>query len=316
MVGCRRGKKPLNLIASRLTHHPLPQPSPMKTFLPALLGALMISAAGADQGPSDTDIQTRDVMYQDDETDLQGFIAAPADTSIKRPGVLVVHQWMGLTDYEQRRCRMLAQLGYVAFALDIYGQGVRPTTMEAAAGQAGIYKGDRDLYRQRLALGLEQLRSQPGVDPNRIAAIGYCFGGTGVLELARSGADVDGVVSFHGGLGTPTPADAENITAKVLACHGVDDPFVPAEEVVEFVKEMNDADVDYQFISYSNTVHSFTQPSAGDDPSKGFSYNPTSDARSWAAMQVFFKELFPTIELAKPAVNHVLPGVETTIKLR
>lgn len=238
-------------------------------------------------------ITTQAVEYNDGDVTLEGFVAWDSEKLDQPvPGILVVHQWMGLTDYEKRRCRQLAELGYVAFALDIYGKGVRPANTQEAAKQANVYKSDRELYRRRLNLGLEQLRQQEGVSQQQIAAIGYCFGGTGVLELARSGADIAGVVSFHGGLDSPSPDDGRNVTAKVLACHGADDPFVPADDIEAFKAELNAANVDWQMNIYSGAVHSFTQPMAGNDNSRGAAYNERADKRSWAAMQLFFDELF------------------------
>jgi dienelactone hydrolase len=261
--------------------------------LPILIGLACFSFAQAE-------IKTKDLKYADGEVVLEGFLAwnETATTGVANPsartapGILVVHQWMGLTDYEKRRCEQLAKMGYVAFALDIYGANIHPTNQQEAGQEAGKYKNDRDLFRRRLQRGLEQLRSQPDVDPNRIAAIGYCFGGTGVLELVRSGAEINGVVSFHGGLDSPSPNDGKNITAKILICHGADDPFVPQEDIAAFKKELNDARVDWQMNYYSGSVHSFTQPMAGDDNTKGAAYNETADRRSWAAMQLFFDELF------------------------
>jgi dienelactone hydrolase len=180
----------------------------------------------------------------------------------------------------------------VAFACDIYGKGIRPTAMPDAVAQAGKYKGDRALLRKRVNAGLETLLKQEGVDKKRVAAIGYCFGGTSVLELARSGADVSGVVSFHGGLSSPTPEDAKNIKAKVLALHGADDPNVPPAEVAAFEKEMRDAKVDWQLVAYGGAVHSFTDKSAGNDNSKGAAYNEKADRRSWEAMKDLFAEIF------------------------
>ena len=182
--------------------------------------------------------------------------------------------------------------GFHTFALDMYGKGVRAKTPEEAAKLSGIYKGDRPLMRARAQAGLDELRKQPLVDPARIAAIGYCFGGTTVLELARSGADVAGVVSFHGGLGTPQPADAKNIKGKVLVLHGADDPHVPPAEVAAFQDEMRKAAVDWQMIYYGGAVHSFTNPGSGTDASTGVAYNEKADKRSWEAMKAFFKELF------------------------
>ncbi|MGO8839516.1 MAG: dienelactone hydrolase family protein [Limisphaerales bacterium] len=237
-------------------------------------------------------IQTKTVEYKQGDTILEGFVAY--DDAIKgpRPGILVVHQWLGLTDYEKHRAEMLAQLGYVAFCADIYGKGVRPQNTQEAGAQAGKYKSDRQLLRARVNAGLEALRQQPLVDPKRIAAIGYCFGGSTVIELARSGADVAGVVSFHGGLDSPTPADGKNIKCKVLVCHGADDPFEKPEDLAAFENEMRDAKVDWELIKYGGAVHSFTQPMAGNDNSKGAAYNEKADKRSWEAMKQFLAEIF------------------------
>lgn len=256
----------------------------MRTVLAFILAVFMTSLVKAE-------VQSKAVDYSDGDVKLEGFIAYdPAKVIKASPAVLVVHQWMGITDYEKSRCKQLAELGYVAFAVDIYGKGIRPTTVEDAIKQSSIYKNDRKLYRKRLNLGLEQLKSTPGVASSKIAAIGYCFGGTGTLELARSGAEIASVVSFHGGLDAPTPADAKNIKAKVLICHGNDDPFVKVEDIEAMKKSFNDAKVDWQMISYSGAVHSFTQKMAGNDNSKGAAYNEKADMRSWAAMKSFFDE--------------------------
>ena len=238
------------------------------------------------------EIVTKSVEYKEGDTTLEGFVAYDNSVKNSRPGVLIVHQWKGLGDYEKMRAEMLAKMGYVAFACDIYGKGVRPASMQEAGAQAGKYKGDRALLRKRVKAGLETLLKQQGVDAKRVAAIGYCFGGTTALELARSGADVAGVVSFHGGLGTPTPEDAKNIKCKVLACHGADDPNVPPAEVAGFEKEMRDGKIDWQLIAYGNAVHSFTDKSAGNDNSKGAAYNEKADRRSWEAMKDLFAEIF------------------------
>ncbi|RNI32049.1 dienelactone hydrolase family protein [Rufibacter immobilis] len=237
-------------------------------------------------------IKTQLVEYKEGTTTLEGFMAYDASKKGKRPAVLVVHEWTGINDYTKKRCEQLAQMGYVAFAADIYGKGIRPQSSQQAGAEAGKYKNNVPLLRSRVAAALAQLKKQPNVDASKVAAIGYCFGGTTVLELARSGADVAGVVSFHGGLGTPNPADAANIKAKVLVAHGAVDPFVPKAELDGFLKEMNDANVDYQFIAYSNAVHSFTNPEAGNDNSKGAAYNAAADRRSWEAMKQFFAEIF------------------------
>ena len=232
------------------------------------------------------------VVYEVDGTTFEGFLVHDDAVGGPVPGVLIVHQWMGLSDNERMRARMLAEMGYVAFALDVYGQGIRPSNTQAASEQAGKFYGDRQLFRDRVNAGLQQLLAIGKVDPERVAAIGYCFGGSGALELARSGADVAGVVSFHGALQTPDPSDAKAITAKVLVCHGAVDPYVPMEQVEGFVEEMEAADVDYQLIMYAGAVHAFTQKGAGDDPSQGAAYDAAADRRSWEHMRLFFSEIF------------------------
>lgn len=236
-------------------------------------------------------IITKDVEYKDGDVILQGYLAYD-DSKVNSPGVLIVHQWKGLTDYEKMRAGQLAELGYVAFAVDVYGKGVRPATPEEAGKQAGKYRSDVNLLRSRVNAGLNELRKQSFVDANNISAIGYCFGGGGALELARSGADIKGAVSFHGTLKTVAPEDAKNIKCKILVLHGAIDPNVPEQDVIGFKKEMEDANVDYVLTQYSGAVHSFTQPSAGNDPSKGSAYNEKADKRSWIAMKEFFDEIF------------------------
>jgi dienelactone hydrolase len=238
-------------------------------------------------------VVTRTVDYSHEGVALEGYLAYDDATAEARPGILIVHQWMGLTDNERMRARMLAEMGYVAFAVDVYGKGIRPSNMEEAAAEAGKYYGDRALLRNRIAAGLDVLRKQKLADPKRIAAIGYCFGGGGVLELARSGADIAGVVSFHGSLDTPNPEDAKAIRAKILVCHGAVDPYVKPEAVRGFLDEMEAAKVDYQMVLYAGAVHAFTQKAAGDDPSRGAAYNANADRRSWQHMQDFFSEIFP-----------------------
>ncbi len=238
-------------------------------------------------------VKTEVVTYQEGNTTLEGYVAYDDAVTGPRPGIVVVHQWMGLGDYEKKRAQMLAELGYVAFCADIYGKGVRASNPSDAGKLAGQYKGDRALLRKRVEAALAKLRTLPQVNGKKVAAIGYCFGGTTVLELARSGADVAGVVSFHGGLSTPTPEDAKNIKARVLALHGADDPFVPATEVDGFEKEMRDAAVDWQLVSYGGAVHSFTDWNAT-GAMKGAQYNASADKRSWEHMKSFFAEIFPS----------------------
>jgi dienelactone hydrolase len=252
-----------------------------------LLLALLCLAVTAEAA-----VNTKIVEYKQGDTVLEGYLAWDDATRAKRPGVLVVHEWTGINDHIRQRTEMLAKLGYVAFAADIYGKGVRPSIPADAAKTAGIFKSDRSLMRARARAGLEELKIQRFVDPHRLAAIGFCFGGTTVLELARDGADVNGIVTFHGGLSTPAPQDARNIKSKVLALHGADDPYVKADEVAAFQDEMRKANVDWQFVSYGNAVHSFTNITVGMDNSKGAAYNEKADKRSWEAMKTFFAEIF------------------------
>lgn len=229
------------------------------------------------------------IEYKQGDTTLEGYLVYPDDQlTVTKPGILVVHEWMGLNDYAKSRADQLAQLGYVAFAVDIYGKGVRPTTPEAAGAEAGKYKSDRALFRARLLAGLEELKKH-NVDESRIAAIGYCFGGTGVLELARSGADIKGVVSFHGGLSAGDVPE-EPIKAKILVLHGADDPFVPKAEVEGFEDEMVTTKADYKFIAYPGAVHAFTNPNNKGEI-LGALYNADADAKSWQEMLTFFKEI-------------------------
>ncbi len=258
----------------------------MKTILGGILmAALMASGAQAA-------IRTDKVTYRQGDAELVGFLTYDDAVVGMRPGVLVAPEWWGVNEYAKRRAEQLARLGYVAFALDMYGNGKTTTDPKEAGLLAGRFRSDRQLMRKRAAAGLDVLKSRPQVDQTRLAAIGYCFGGTVVLELARSGADLKGVVSFHGGLATPNPADAKNIKGRVLVLHGADDTFESPAEIAAFQEEMRQARVDWRMVFYGGAVHSFTNPDADKAGIKGVAYNEAADRRSWQAMQDFFAEIF------------------------
>ena len=231
-------------------------------------------------------------VYKIKDQEFEGFVAYDTRFKNKLPGVLVVHDWMGITDRTRDEVRSLAKSGHVAFAADIYGKNLRPKDPKEAGSLAGKYKADRKLFREHLNAALEALKNHKAANPSKLTAIGFCFGGTGVLELARSGAPVVGVVSFHGGLDAPNPQDAKNIKGRVLALHGAIDPFVKEEDLKAFELEMQNANVDYQLVKYGGAVHSFTNKSAGSDIKTGSAYNEMTDRRSRLAMEQFFKELF------------------------
>ncbi|MFI5348527.1 MAG: dienelactone hydrolase family protein [Elusimicrobiota bacterium] len=252
--------------------------------LAALIAAVLLAA------PASARLRTKVVDYKDGDTALQGYAVWDDGFKDSRPGILVVHEWWGHGPYARKRAEMLAKEGYTAFALDMYGKGVYATDHEQAGKLAGAFFNDRTAMRHRAMLGLDELKKLPYVDSTKLAAIGYCFGGTTVLELARMGADLKGVASFHGNLATPTPA-TEKPKAKIAVFQGADDvmtmPGVPA-----FEDEMRKAGADWQFTAYGGAVHSFTVPEAGTDTSKGMAYNKEADERSWKALQDFFAEIF------------------------
>lgn len=258
----------------------------MKSFSTLLFSAFLVTGTYAE-------LVEKAVTYKQGGATLEGFHVYDDAVTGKRPAILVVHQWTGLGEYEKGRSRSLAGLGYNVFAADIYGQDIRPQPPEAGK-EAGKYKSDRALYRARLAAALDWLKADVRTEASKVAAIGYCFGGTGVLELARAGADISGVISFHGGLDAAPGFEAATgkIKPKVLVLHGADDPFAPAEQVAAFEKEFTAAKADWQMILYGGAVHSFTQREAGNDNSKGAAYNESADRRSWVAAQAFFSELF------------------------
>jgi len=236
-------------------------------------------------------IVEKPVEYMAGDVVCEGWATYDAATAVKRPSVLIVHQWTGVSDNEKMRAKMLVELGFNVLIADVYGKGIRPVP-PAAGQEAGKYKKDRALLRQRVNAALAVLMKDTRTDVSKVVCIGYCFGGTAAIELARSGAAVKGVVSFHGGLDSPAPADGRSIKGKVLALHGADDPFVPAKDLAAFELEMKDAGVDYKLVQYPGAVHSFTQKAAGNDNSKGAAYNEAADKASWEEMKSFFTRLF------------------------
>jgi dienelactone hydrolase len=237
-------------------------------------------------------IQGTSVQYKDGKDTLKGYLAYDADLKGKRPTVLIVHEWKGLDDYAKKRARQLAERGYLAFAVDIYGDGQVLKTVEDAAKMSSAYKSNPKKLRGRIQAAYDFIKSNPQFDSQRVAAIGYCFGGTTVLEWARAGAKVDGVVSFHGGLKTDLPAKKSSVRAKVLVLHGAEDPYVPEAELVSFENEMRKANADWQLVKFGGAVHGFSRSDAGRNTKSGYAYDKKADARSYEMMLQFFDEIF------------------------
>lgn len=258
-----------------------------------LVALALLCAVQTARAESETPPATGTVEYKQGNATLKGYLATPATANPggKIPGVVVVHEWWGLNDYAKQRARDVAGLGYVALAADIYGDGQVTAKPEEAGRWATKYKNDRALLRARVLAAVETLKKDPRVDPQRIAVIGYCFGGTTALEAARSGADIAGIVSFHGGLASPHPEDAKNIKGKVLVLHGAEDPASPAADVAAWQEEMRQAKVDWQLVLYGNAVHGFTNKGNPLD-GKVVAYNAEADQRSWAEMTRFLAEIF------------------------
>jgi dienelactone hydrolase len=237
-------------------------------------------------------MQARDVDYRCGEVNLRGYLALDESISGKRPGVLLFHEGLGLGDFAMERARRLAGLGYVALAADMFGDRRQATNLQEVANLVGGLRAAPEKLRARGRAALETLAAQPQVDAGRLAAIGFCFGGSVVLELAREGADLKAVVSFHGVLTTKMPAQPGQITASVLVCTGVDDPLAPPEQVADFENEMRAGGVkDWQVIVYGNTLHGFTNPAADGSVMRTALYNEQADRRSWASMKSLFDEV-------------------------
>ena len=238
-------------------------------------------------------MQTHDIDYRHGAVNLRGYLAFDETAAERRPGVLVFHEGLGLGDFAMARARMLAELGYVAFAADMFGDRRQARNLQEVAKLVGDLRDEPQMLRDRGRAALAILAALPHVDANRIGAIGFCFGGSVVLELARDGADLNAVVSFHGVLATRTPAVSGNVKASVLVCTGADDPLAPLEQIKAFEDEMRAADVrDWQVISYGNTLHGFTNPAADGSMLRTALYSEQADRRAWASMRSLFDEVF------------------------
>ncbi len=261
----------------------------MKMYFTVLISAfIFLLVGGLSSGYAK--IQGKTVEYSSEGVTMKGYMAYDDAKKDKRPGILVVHEWWGLNDYAKRRARMLAGLGYTALALDMYGEAKQAAHPDDAKKFSSELMKTFDVAKARFEAGMELLKQQDTVDPDRIAAIGYCFGGGVVLNMARQGADLKAVVSFHGMLSAVKPAEAGQVKAKLLVLNGAKDPFIPAAQIEAFKKEMTDANVDYKFINYPGAVHAFTNKDAtayGKKFKMPLKYNAAADGKSWMEMKKF-----------------------------
>ncbi len=260
----------------------------MKKFIFLVIFFLSSAVASAE-------LKTKEIQYRADKVKMKGYLAYDDAFSGKRPGILVVHEWWGHNAYARKRAEMLASLGYVALAVDMYGDGKQADHPDSAKKFVHEVTEKQGAAQKRFTADMNLLKKQSAVDKNKIGAIGYCFGGSTVLNMARQGMALKGVVSFHGSLATQTPANPGKVKARVLVCHGTDDSFIPAEDIANFKKEMTTAGVHYQFISYEGAKHSFTNPDADTYAEKfdmSIAYNESADKQSWADMRAFFEENF------------------------
>jgi dienelactone hydrolase len=266
----------------------------MKNMLRVLIAfSLLMAAAGF--AFAKPEIEGKEVKYSADGVQMNGYLAYDKNISGKRPGVLVVHEWWGLNEYARKRARMLAEMGYTALAVDMYGDGKQATHPDEAGKFSSELMKNFDVAESRFMAALEFLKKQPSVDPEKIAAIGYCFGGGIVLNMARQGVDLKGVASFHGSLVAVKPAQFGDVKAKILVLHGADDKFITPEQIESFRQEMKKAGANFQFISYPGAVHSFTNPDA-DEYAKKFNlvlgYNAEADKKSWEELRRFLDRIF------------------------
>jgi dienelactone hydrolase len=266
----------------------------MKRILVLILGAVLVAVFNSSVGASPK-VEGKQVDYTVGGVTLKGYLAYDESIKGKRPGILVVHEWWGLNDYARKRANMLAELGYTALAVDMYGEGKTATHPDDAGKFSSEVMKNFPVAKERFLAALELLKKQPTVDPERIAAIGYCFGGGVVLNMARQGIDLKGVASFHGSLAVIEPDKPTPIKAAVRVYNGADDKFVPAEAIEALKKEMAEKKVDFQFTNYPGAVHSFTNPGSTEIGKKyglPLAYNAKADKKSWEDMQKFFKSIF------------------------
>jgi dienelactone hydrolase len=262
----------------------------MKPPKPFALACAVVLAGAA--GPALAAVKTETIEYEHDGTQLQGHLAYDDAVEGQRPGVVVVHEWWGLNAYAVQRAEMLAELGYIAFAVDMYGTDKVTEHGAQAEEWMSQITANVDRWRERALLGLQLLRQQDRVDPQRVAAIGYCFGGATVMQMAYAGADLDGVVSFHGSLPTPAEGQEPDVKAQVMVAHGNADSFVPAEQVGAFTEALTRLGVGFRFYGYEDVQHSFTNPDAERFGIPNLKYDAAADQHSWVAMKAFFEEIF------------------------
>ncbi len=272
-----------------------------KSYFNSCLLAITIFFVACNNNKSEENGETKEpklkeqnITYTIDTVTMDGYIVYDENIQGKRPAVLVVHEWWGLNDYPKMRARELAKLGYFAFAIDLYGDGKRADNPTDAGNLAMPFYQDPEMAKKRFDVAMEQLKTYTEADNDKVAAIGYCFGGGVLLNIARMGEEIDGVVSFHGSL-IGTPANKDLLKAKILVCHGAADPFVPQADVEKFKKQMDSINADYTFKAYADATHAFTNPAATEAGKKfniPIAYNPVADSASWKDMKEFFDRIF------------------------
>ena len=260
-----------------------------------LLFLCTIFSCSENKSSEETNLVEEEITYSVDTTTLKGYLVYDNNIKGKRPGILIVHEWWGQNEYARKRARMLAELGYTAFALDMFGDGKTATHPEDAQKFASFIFNNLEVGEERFMAAYNLLKDQPTVEPDEIAAIGYCFGGGVVLHMASIGTDLKAVASFHGSLGAVVPVEEGDIKGFILVCNGADDPFTTLKQIANFKSEMDSAKVDYEFINYEGAVHAFTNPDAdsvGIKFNMPLAYNENADKESWEEMQKVFNKVF------------------------